>query len=43
VNFKLFGMIGLTLVFALAQGYWLGRKLDQANASNPAQASDQAS
>jgi intracellular septation protein len=30
VNFKLFGMIGLTVVFALAQGYWLGRKMDQA-------------
>jgi intracellular septation protein len=29
VNFKLFGMIGLTVVFALAQGYWLGRKMEQ--------------
>ena len=29
VNFKLFGLMGLTIVFALAQGYWLGRKLDQ--------------
>jgi intracellular septation protein len=32
VNFKLFGLMGLTLVFALAQGYWLGRKLDQVEA-----------
>jgi intracellular septation protein len=40
VNFKLFGMIGLTIVFALAQGYWLGRKLDQANVGNPAKASE---
>ena len=29
VNFKLFGLMGMTIVFALAQGYWLGRKLDQ--------------
>lgn len=43
VNFKLFGMIGLTLVFALAQGWWLGRKMDLASASNPAQASKEAS
>lgn len=34
VNFKLFGMIGLTVVFALAQGYWLGRKLDQSSAGS---------
>jgi intracellular septation protein len=40
VNFKLFGMIGLTIVFALAQGYWLGRKLDHANASQPAKVSE---
>lgn len=26
VNFKLFGMLGLTLVFALAQGFWLASK-----------------
>jgi intracellular septation protein len=29
VNFKLFGLMGLTLVFALAQGIWLARKADQ--------------
>jgi intracellular septation protein len=33
VNFKLFGLMGLTIVFALAQGYWLGRKLDQTEAA----------
>lgn len=27
VNFKLFGMLGLTLVFALLQGIWLSSKL----------------
>lgn len=27
VNFKLFGMLGLTLVFALAQGVWIARRL----------------
>lgn len=27
VNFKLFGMLGLTLLFVLAQGIWLARKL----------------
>jgi intracellular septation protein len=26
VNFKLFGLMGLTLVFALAQGAWIARK-----------------
>jgi intracellular septation protein len=29
VNFKLFGLLGLTLVFALAQGLWLARKTEQ--------------
>jgi len=31
VNFKLFGMLGLTLVFIIAQGVWLTRhiKTDQ--------------
>lgn len=29
VNFKLFGLLGLTLVFALAQGVWLSRKAEQ--------------
>lgn len=27
VNFKLFGVLGLTLVFALAQGLWLASKM----------------
>lgn len=27
VNFKLFGMLGLTLVFAVAQGVWIARRL----------------
>lgn len=27
VNFKLYGTIGLTLVFALAQGFWLASKM----------------
>lgn len=27
VNFKMFGLLGLTLVFALAQGVWLANKL----------------
>lgn len=29
VNFKLFGLLGLTLVFALGQGVWLARKAEQ--------------
>jgi intracellular septation protein len=29
VNFKLFGLMGLTVVFALAQGVWLARKTEQ--------------
>jgi len=28
VNFKLFGLMGLTLVFAMAQGVWIARKYD---------------
>jgi intracellular septation protein len=28
VNFKLFGLMGLTLLFALAQGLWIARKAD---------------
>ena len=28
VNFKLFGLSGLTIVFALLQGLWLARKAD---------------
>jgi intracellular septation protein len=42
VNFKLFGLMGLTLVFALLQGVWLTRKAEQhereTDASKPAQA-----
>jgi len=30
VNFKLFGLMGLTLAFALAQGVWLSRKAEVA-------------
>jgi intracellular septation protein len=30
VNFKLFGLMGLTLAFALAQGVWIARKADAA-------------
>jgi intracellular septation protein len=33
VNFKLFGLMGLTIVFALAQGYWLGTRMDRAAAA----------
>lgn len=29
VNFKLFGLMGLTLVFVLVQGLWLARKSEQ--------------
>jgi intracellular septation protein len=29
VNFKLFGLMGLTLVFALLQGVWITRKAEQ--------------
>jgi len=29
VNFKLFGLMGLTILFALAQGFWLARKSEQ--------------
>ena len=34
VNFKLFGLMGLTIVFALAQGFWLARKSEQLEASS---------
>jgi len=33
VNFKLFGLMGLTLLFALAQGVWIARKAEAAGAS----------
>jgi len=32
VNFKLFGLMGLTLVFAVAQGFWIARKAEHAEA-----------
>ena len=32
VNFKLFGLMGLTLAFALAQGVWIARKAEAAGA-----------
>jgi len=32
VNFKLFGLMGLTLAFAVAQGFWIARKAEQAEA-----------
>jgi intracellular septation protein len=38
VNFKLFGMLGLTVVFALAQGVWLAKKSEQLAASPTPQA-----
>jgi intracellular septation protein len=31
VNFKLFGLFGLTLVFALAQGFWIARVSETAD------------
>jgi len=33
VNFKLFGLMGLTLAFALAQGVWIARKTEANTAS----------
>ena len=38
VNFKLFGLMGLTLVFALAQGLWIAKR---AEALEPADSSKQ--
>lgn len=35
VNFKLFGLMGLTLAFALGQGYWIARKAEAASAAGP--------
>lgn len=35
VNFKLFGLMGLTLLFALAQGLWISRRADDADAGKP--------
>jgi intracellular septation protein len=31
VNFKLFGLMGLTFVFALLQGVWIARKAEAAS------------
>jgi intracellular septation protein len=38
VNFKLFGLMGLTIVFALAQGFWLARHMERAEAADAARA-----
>jgi intracellular septation protein len=35
VNFKLFGLMGLTLVFALLQGLWIARKAEHSDAGKP--------
>jgi len=35
VNFKLFGLMGLTLVFALLQGVWIARKAEHSDAGKP--------
>jgi intracellular septation protein len=35
VNFKLFGLMGLTLVFALLQGVWIARKAEPTDAGKP--------
>jgi intracellular septation protein len=34
VNFKLFGLMGLTLLFAVAQGIWIARKAENAETGN---------
>jgi intracellular septation protein len=33
VNFKLFGLMGLTLAFALLQGVWIARKTEASTTS----------
>jgi len=38
VNFKLFGLMGLTIVFALGQGFWLARHMERAEAADAARA-----
>jgi intracellular septation protein len=35
VNFKLFGLMGLTLIFALLQGLWIARKAEHSDAGKP--------
>jgi intracellular septation protein len=37
VNFKLFGLMGLTLLFALAQGVWIARRSEAAAADTAGQ------
>ncbi|MEN8214071.1 MAG: septation protein IspZ, partial [Pseudomonadota bacterium] len=34
VNFKLYGLMGLTFLFALAQGFYIARHLQTAEAVN---------
>jgi intracellular septation protein len=41
VNFKLFGTMGLMLVFILAQGFWLNRYIAEPTADEPAQPEEQ--
>lgn len=38
-RFKVFGVIGLTLVFALAQGFWLASKMPESSPGAPDQSS----
>jgi intracellular septation protein len=38
VNFKLFGLMGLTIAFALVQGAWLARKMEHADKTGSAAA-----
>ena len=35
VNFKLFGLMALTLLFALAQGFWISRRAEPEDAGKP--------
>ena len=35
VNFKLFGLMGITLVFALLQGVWISRRAEPTDAGKP--------
>jgi intracellular septation protein len=35
VNFKLFGLMGITLVFALLQGVWIARRTEPSDAGKP--------
>jgi intracellular septation protein len=35
VNFKLFGLMALTLLFALAQGVWISRRAEPEDAGKP--------